>query len=269
MNLRSNCLYIYADGASSPKPRKGGIGITYVFLDKNEEEQHISLEEFGYASATNNQMELKAVIKGLQESQNQTIEIDYNFIEIRTDSMYVVENSRRAINSWSKNKWFNYDGKPVENAFLWKELVKAMKEVRCRVEFKWVKGHAKDEYNKMVDKLAKKSAQAYLNPPLTQIKSRRKKSKNTTKVGCVKMEGQEISIRVINEEYLRVQKLSKYRYEVISVSSPFYEKIDIIYSEHHHLKAGHNYIVIVNTDNKNPRILEVIKEIDSKTFQVL
>jgi len=61
---------------------------------------------------------------------------------------------------------------------------------------------------------------------------------------------------------LRVQKLSKYRYEVISASSPFYENVDFIYSEHHHLKAGHNYIVTFNTDGKNPRILEVIKEIE-------
>ena len=46
----------------------------------------------------------------------------------------------------------------VLNADLWKELIREMAKVRKRVDIEWIKGHAKNEHNKAVDKLAKNSA---------------------------------------------------------------------------------------------------------------
>lgn len=260
MTLRKNWLYIYTDGSSLPKPRRGGIGIRYVYLNEKEEEFRIDGNEFGYSSATNNQMELKAVIEGLKGIKNLDIPIRYNNIEVRTDSRYVVDNKNNAIYYWAKQKWLNQYGKPVENAILWKELIKVLMTIQCKVDIEWVKGHAKDTDQKAVDHLAKQSAQAPLYPPLNVVKLRRKKSKKKTLIGSVEMKGQRVTIHIINEEYLRLQRLSKYRYEIISKRSEYYGNVDFAYSEIHTLKAGHKYIVMFNKDNRNPRIVKVLKE---------
>jgi ribonuclease HI len=264
MLLRKNCLYIYTDGSSFQKPRKGGMGIRYVYLDDIENEHSLDINIAGYYGATNNQMELKAVIESLRELKHQNIPIYYNSIEVRTDSRYVVDNKIRAIYNWSKQKWLNQYGKPIENALLWKELIKILRSINCRVEIVWVKGHSKDLNNKVVDRLAKQSAKSLLKPPINVIKLRRKKSDKSTKLGSVGMKGQRVSIHIINEEYLRLQNISKYRYEIISKRSPYYGNVDIVYSEIHYLKAGHKYFVIFNKDENNPRILKMIKEIDLK-----
>jgi ribonuclease HI len=259
--LKKNHLYIYTDGASLQRPRRGGIGIRYIYLDETEEEHYIDLDLEGYVGATNNQMELLAVIEGIKNSVNQNIPIKYNEIEIRTDSRYVVDNKNNALYNWPKNNWFNKYGKPIENADLWKSLIREIKSVKCRVEIIWVKGHGDDPHNRTVDKLAKKSAQAYLKKPIVQSKIRRKKSKKLTRRGSIEMNGQRISIYIITEQYLKPQKLSKYRCEVISKGSEYHGNIDFINSELHQLKAGHKYFVILNKDNNNPRILKLIKEL--------
>jgi ribonuclease HI len=262
MLFRKNILYIYTDGSSLPKPRKGGMGIRYVYLDDKENEIRIDKEPEGFKGATNNQMELMAVIEGIKNAKFQDIKVKYNCIEVRTDSRYVSEYKSLAIYNWSKNGWCNKNGKPIENAQHWKELIKVLKNAGCTVEIKWVKGHSNDPDNKAVDKIAKHSAITALNNPLVPVKLRRKKSNKKTKRGSVDMKGQRISIYIINDESLRLSGLYKYRYEVISKKSEFYENVDIIYSELYQLKAGHQYIVTFNKDNKNPRILKVIKELE-------
>ena len=149
----------------------------------------------------------------------------------------------------------------VANAELWKDLIKEIKKVNVKAVIVWVKGHSKDLHNKAVDKLAKKSTKLLLNKPLDQIKLRRKKSEKSTRLGSIEMKGQRISVHIINEQYLKLHKLSKYRYEIISKGSQFYGNIDFIYSGLHHLKAGHKYIVTLNKNDNNPRILKLIKEI--------
>lgn len=261
MLFRKNTLYLYTDGSSLPKPRRGGMAARYIFLDDSENEIRIDGELRGNKSATNNQMELKAVIDGLKNIAQQNIPINFNFIEVRTDSQYVVNNVNNAIYGWSKNKWNNKDGRPIENAILWKELIKTLHAVKCRVEIKWVKGHSTDIDNKAVDQSAKYSAKSSLNKPIVVSKVRRKKSIKKTKIGSIEMKGQKVAIYIINEEYMKLQKLCKYRYEIISKGSKYYQNVDIIYSELNYLKAGHNYLVTFNKNTANPRILRCIQEI--------
>ena len=263
--FRNHTLYIYTDGSSLSKPRRGGIGIRYIYLDDSENEQRIDIEEKGNIYGTNNQMELKAVIVGLKNITHQNIPINYNLIEIRIDSRYVVDNKNNAIYSWSKNKWTNKNGRPIENSILWKELIKQINKVKCRVVIVWGKGHSRDSDNKAVDRAAKLSAKSILTPPIVPIKLRRKKSKNNTRIGSIEMKGQRVTIHIITDEYMKIQKLSKYRYEIISKGSNYYENVDVIYSELHHLKAGHKYIVTFNKNTSNPRILKLITEIEQDT----
>jgi ribonuclease HI len=58
-------LNIYVDGSSFSHPRRGGIGIRYVTIDKQGSEVVQSEDLPGHESATNNEMELLAAIKGL------------------------------------------------------------------------------------------------------------------------------------------------------------------------------------------------------------
>ena len=121
--------------------------------------------------------------------------------------MYVVNNFNKALFEWSKTKWLKRSGAPVENASLWKELIALRKKIRKRVEIKWVKGHSKDQYNKEVDKLAKKSAKNPGTENINFVNVRRKTSFNSVSVGSVKMRGQRVSIRIITDQLLRPQKI--------------------------------------------------------------
>jgi ribonuclease HI len=260
--FRKNTIYIYSDGSSLQKPRRGGIGIRYVYLDEYEEEVRIDLDEYGYKSGTNNQMELKAVIFGLKKLHQQDIPIKFNLVEVRTDSQYVTGNLNYAKYSWPKSQWKNKSGRPIENSTLWKELVNLITKIHCKVEIIWVKGHDKDIDNKAVDKSAKKSAKSILAPAITPIKVRRKLSSLKTSIGSIGMEGQKVQIHIISEAYMKLPKLSKYRCEIISKRSKYFGHIDLIFSELHYLKAGHKYYVKFNSDNDNPRILKMFKELD-------
>jgi len=259
-----DALNIYTDGSSYPKPRKGGVGMLFVFMDENGiDEIEVERDLLGYRGATNNQMELQAPILALKEVPSLNISTRATRIVIFSDSRYVVDNFNRAIYDWSKNKWLNRDGAPIANAVQWKELIKVVKDVKMRVEFRWVKGHAKNPYNKKVDKLAKSSAKGLLQNPIQYTDVRRKRSTAMTKVGSVVMEGQKMIIRIVTCEYQKLQKVFKLRYEVMSPKSKYFGNIDFIFSNDA-LRTAHSYYVIVNSEPKNPRVIKVIKEILKK-----
>ncbi len=256
-----NALNIYTDGSCYPGPRRGGIGIIFVTVDEtgNDAIEEIGLP--GYQQATNNQMELMACIKAMRIASTHKSINSVNKVYVFTDSMYVSDNLNRAKYEWPKQRWNNRDGRPVENADLWKDLVKQIKKVQRGVEFRWVKGHAKNTYNKAVDKLAKQSAKGVLNRPLNVTTVRRKKTSQSVERGSVRMLGQELSVRIVTDTYLRTQKIYKYKYEVLSPDSEYCGKVDIIFSEHI-LRSGHHYRVKVNDIKNNPRILELLEELD-------
>jgi len=257
-------LNIYADGSSYSGPRKGGIGIRFVTINDKGYEDVRDIEPPGHKGATNNQMELYACVEALKEAQKMYDLGYFSKIIINSDSKYVVDNYRNALFNWSGNGWRNYQGRPVENAVIWKDLLKLVKKVNKRVEFKWVKGHSKDSHNKAVDKLAKQSAKNAINKPLTVVSVRRKTTDKSVEVGSVKMQGQRILIRIITTEYLRTQKLYKYRYEVISKRSKHYRNVDFIFSALP-IRDGHCYSVILNNNTNNPTIVNVLSEINCKT----
>ncbi len=255
-----NALNIYTDGSSLPHPRRGGIGIRYVTIDASGHEVTQDETLPGYKDATNNEMELMACIKALEGTREHE-KIDFvERVYIFTDSMYVRDNLKRAMYDWPRQRWLNRDGRPVENAGLWKDLVKQMQKVPRRVEFRWVKGHSRDPHNKAVDKLAKQSAKGILNPAVKVSSVRRKITALPVEKGCVKMHGQVMSIRIITDTYLSLQRLYRYKYEVLTPDSDYCGKVDWIYSSHL-LRAGHHYEVRVNEDTKNPRVVELLREV--------
>ena len=250
-----NALNIYTDGSSFSNPRRGGMGIVFVFPEYlNKEPQSVCPS--GYKKATNNQMEIMACVTALEESLN--LDKHWQRIIIHTDSQYVCDNYHRAAFQWRKNQWTKIGGAPVANINEWKRLLKAVQKVSVSVEFAWVKGHDKSQYNKIADKLARQSGNdAELNP-LNNVNLRRKLSDKKTEIGSVKMLGQKIRVRIITSTPIP-KKPTKYRYEIISKRSPYFQHVDIIYGEQI-LRVAHEFLVKVNKDQKFPQIVKVYRD---------
>ena len=269
-------LTVFTDGSSLPSPRRGGVGICFVHCDRRGRETHHELVEPGYVGATNNQMELQAVITALREIQSgrlppQMLE-GISKVEVYTDSSYVANNLSNAIYEWPSNGWKTQSGAPVLNGDLWKELVKHYKRVRqsWRIEINWGKGHsASNPHNKTADKLAKQSARAATRSLGKPVAVRRKTTPKATEAGSVQMLGQRLTIRIVGAEAVPLQRgLSRYRYEVMSRGSPFFRCIDFAYSDDPTLRASHTYYVTMGKDNGNPEIVRCHREVGRRQISV-
>ena len=141
---------IYTDGACSGNPGTGGYGTVLVYIDSDgiKHEKELSA---GYKQTTNNQMELMAVIAGLEALKKPCD------ITVYSDSKYVVDAfNNNWIEGWIKKGWKTSGKTPVKNIDLWQRLLKA-KEPH-KVKFVWVKGHDGHEFNERCDKLATNAA---------------------------------------------------------------------------------------------------------------
>ncbi len=137
---------IYTDGACSGNPGPGGYGTILVHNDANGITHEKELSD-GYKCVTNNQMELMAVIVGLEALKKPCT------VSLYSDSKYVVDAfNNHWIEGWIKKGWKTAGKSPVKNVELWQRLLKAKEN--HDVEFIWVKGHAGHEYNERCDKLA-------------------------------------------------------------------------------------------------------------------
>jgi ribonuclease HI len=211
-------------------------------------------------------MELEAVIQGLKTATGRRPPFDrstYRKIVVKTDATYVAENFGTAVSYWSRNGWATRDGKPVDNAKQWKELLRlvalSFKQGR-RVTLVHVPGK-KSPRTKAVDKLAKQSAKSAPKRQFTPSEVRRKRTDQPIEIGSVGMDGQVMDIHVFKSEYQPVHKLSKYWYSVMSEDSPYYGRASVIYSNLHHLRRN-VYRVRVNDDTANPRIVEEFGEVE-------
>ncbi len=265
ISVEDSALVIHTDGSCFQHPRRGGYGIRIIFpVSFSKDEEILDIDSPSYQNATNNQMELYAVIQALKHVESSVNFHEISRIIILTDSQYVSDNYSNAIFNWPKNKWFLKNGAPVLNADLWKELVKVSFRIKCRVEIKWVKGHAKNTDNKAVDKIARQSAKNKIKKIFKPMTVRRKLSPNIVNPGSIKSVGQRLSIHVITDEFLKLQKLFKYKVEVISKNSKYFHNVDLVYSKLL-LKAGHSYIVSLKKNENLLTISKVIKEIVKET----
>ena len=103
----------------------------------------------GATNGTNQIGELCAVLQALRTHPGPQP------LTIETDSQYAINCSTTWVKGWKKNGWRNAQKKPVKNA----ELIKAIDaEIAKRpgpVKFVWVKGHAGNAGNELVDELAR------------------------------------------------------------------------------------------------------------------
>lgn len=131
---------LFTDGACRGNPGPGGWA---VLLRKGDKQREIA---GGESLTTNNRMELKAAIEGLNALKRPCR------VGIHTDSNYVRDGITKWIHGWLRNGWRTAAKKPVKNADLWQELLDAVEP--HRVEWHWVKGHSGHPENDRVDALA-------------------------------------------------------------------------------------------------------------------
>lgn len=138
-------ITIYTDGSCLGNPGPGGWAAILMADGKERVLQD------GARSTTNNQMELTAAIEGL-EALTRPCEV-----VVYSDSTYVVRGATEWVHNWKRNNWQRGKGKPLRNRDLWQRLDAA--QSNHKVVWKWVRGHAGDEYNEMADRIA--NAQAH------------------------------------------------------------------------------------------------------------
>ena len=264
--LHEDALNIYTDGSMFSSPRAGGIGIVFVIISDAGDAQVVKeFDRPGYQQSTNQEMELEACIAALEEALDDERLAQYSRIEIFTDSQYVAQGHKSAKFVWPKTQWTSREtGRPILHVQQWKRLLRLLKraeQARRRVNIQWVKGHKQNPYNKAADKAAKRSAKNPLNRPLSTVSVRRKKSTKKTEIGSVKMQAQQLIVRIITAQFLSSpHRLWKYKYEVLSPESDFFGNVDEIFSEIY-MRDGHEYEVRFNDNTGNPRIVEVLRDL--------
>ncbi len=124
-------IVAYTDGACSGNPGPAGIGVLLRYMGR---EREIS-ESIG--QATNNIAELKAVQAALQAIRNRELPV-----HLYTDSEYV---RGLLVRGWKAKK----------NTELVNEI-RSLARQFSQLSIRWVEGHAGNEDNERVDKLARK-----------------------------------------------------------------------------------------------------------------
>ena len=215
-NLFEDAINAFVDGSSKPKPRRGGIGFLIVTFDAAGEAVIEEHSPNGYPGATNNQMELMAVIEAVRwVTRRSHFDLSaFRKIAIFTDSTYVFENLDRALFDWSAQRWTRSGGAPALNADLWKTLNSLRKGSPLPIKFEWTRGK-KSAYTKRVDRLAKDSAERPFSRPISTPALSRKLSTAPTDPGSVPMRSDLLEIRIIEAHRLPMQRNWRYRYEVI------------------------------------------------------
>ena len=132
-------IALFCDGSSLGNPGFGGY---CAILRYGDNERIIS---GGQKDATNNQMELLAVIKGL-EALREPCEVT-----ITSDSSYVV----KGINEWLSG-WVKKNFAKVKNPELWEYYLQVAKGHKIKAI--WVRGHNGHEENERCDIIAKNEA---------------------------------------------------------------------------------------------------------------
>jgi ribonuclease HI len=136
---------IYTDGACSGNPGPGGWGAV-VLMERDGGEPANHELSGGDRDTTNNKMELTAVIKALDALPSGSS------ATVITDNTYVKDGATDWMATWKRNGWKTADRKPVKNRDLW-TLLDALQETR-KITWRWVKGHAGNEFNERADVLA-------------------------------------------------------------------------------------------------------------------
>lgn len=133
---------IYTDGACDPNPGPGGWAALLRYQSR------IKKISGGEPRTTNNRMELMAALQALQTLKRPCV------VDLFTDSQYLKRGITEWLPRWRQRNWTRKTGS-LANQDLWQALDREI----CNhdIHWHWIRGHAGNVYNEMVDQLAKKA----------------------------------------------------------------------------------------------------------------
>ncbi len=138
-------VHLFTDGACSGNPGPGGWAYILRHLPTGKEK----IDSGGLKDTTNNQMELLAVIRGLEVLKRPCT------VELFTDSVYVGKGLEEWMARWKRNQWRRREGKemvPVKNEAMWRRLDQLAQ--KHRIKYTRVAGHSGHPENDKCDELA-------------------------------------------------------------------------------------------------------------------
>lgn len=141
---------IYTDGASR-RNGEGSGGYAAICVELAE-----CIARGGEPLTTNNRMELRAIIEGLNALP------DESNVTVVTDSEYVA----LGFTQWMPQKWIPHKRMSGEwpfklkNPDLWDALIRAVNR-HAKVEWQIVKGHSTSRWNNEADRIAGEEADAW------------------------------------------------------------------------------------------------------------
>ena len=149
----TDSVELFTDGACKGNPGPGGWG---ALLRMGHHEKELSGSD---PHTTNNRMELRAVIEGLQAIKRPCR------ITLYLDSQYVRQGITSWIHNWKRKGWKTADNKPVKNADLWQQLDALVHNSPHQIHWEWVKGHAGNPGNEKADELANRGVEQVQTQP--------------------------------------------------------------------------------------------------------
>jgi ribonuclease HI len=144
MQEKEDIVRIYTDGGCEPNPGIGGWAAVLLF------QGHVKELFGGEMDTTNNRMEMTAAIRALEALKRPCKVCLY------TDSKYLKQGITEWLPNWKRRNWTRKEG-PLKNEDLWRRL--DMLSSQHTVTWKWVQGHAGDQYNERCDALANEAIQ--------------------------------------------------------------------------------------------------------------
>ena len=150
---KSKMVTVYIDGScigNGGPSAKGGYGV--FFGDSHPWNGSFTIPpEDG---PTNNKAELMAAIEAIKIGHNNNVK----YLQINSDSKYVVLGVTQWSQQWVKNGWRNSSGEAVRNKQEWEELLELVNKDKMVIEWNQVPAHSGIPGNEEADKLAVKGA---------------------------------------------------------------------------------------------------------------
>ena len=151
-------LLVYTDGGCRNHGNQLGQKVkttdkaAWGYLITDNQNHKLNDDTDGEFGATNNQMEMTAVIRALEHLVNKNYDLTNQKIAFICDSHYVTDGINLRMDDYVQ-KQFN----GLKNANLWKELHWLLSRFNIQPKFLWTKGHSTNAGNNYVDTLLNKT----------------------------------------------------------------------------------------------------------------
>lgn len=152
---------------------------------------------------TNNEMELLAIVKGLEATPNG------DKVLVVSDSMYAVDGINSWMHRWVKKDWMLKKAKKVKNLGPWKRIYQSYH--RTELKAKWVKGHSGNQLNDLCDKIANycclNRVEVYASiedNPITLLDTKIEnivKNDNTKRIQQAEVESEDFCLRATEDSF--------------------------------------------------------------------